>query len=307
MEALQNIRNERILFSPLNWGWGHVSRSIPLLKRLSDQGNEILIACDEKQREIYNDYLPNIKTIPWEAYPFHFRGNGNFGFDLLFSMRKLRRFGKKEKKKIEKVVLEQRISLVIGDHRYFFRSDSVPSIFVTHQLNLPLPWYMKLGQRLHDNYIAQFSQIWIVDDEKNSYAGNLSRPKVALTSKCKFIGPLSRFQGKEISIDKKWTTILVSGPEPYAKQFYVQQKQKFGELKELQCIIYNGRIEDLSGQRGISWREIDERLLETKKLLARSGYSTIMDVAFLKCEVELYPTPGQWEQEYLAQKKVSPK
>jgi predicted glycosyltransferase len=39
-----------------------------------------------------------------------------------------------------------------------------------------------------------------------------------------------------------------------------------------------------------------------KKIISRSGYSTIMDLDALNClhKAELIPTPGQTEQEYLA-------
>ena len=42
-------------------------------------------------------------------------------------------------------------------------------------------------------------------------------------------------------------------------------------------------------------------LLGAKKIICRSGYSSIMDLSALKClhKAELVPTPGQTEQEYL--------
>ena len=42
-------------------------------------------------------------------------------------------------------------------------------------------------------------------------------------------------------------------------------------------------------------------LLGAKKIICRSGYSSIMDLEALKClhKAELIPTPGQTEQEYL--------
>jgi hypothetical protein len=51
----------------------------------------------------------------------------------------------------------------------------------------------------------------------------------------------------------------------------------------------------------------DEQLLpllqQAKKIIVRSGYSTIMDLSVLGLlsKAEFHPTPGQSEQEYLAQ------
>jgi hypothetical protein len=48
--------------------------------------------------------------------------------------------------------------------------------------------------------------------------------------------------------------------------------------------------------------ELASFLLGTKKIISRSGYSTIMDLDALNCldKAEFIPTPGQTEQEYLA-------
>ena len=44
-------------------------------------------------------------------------------------------------------------------------------------------------------------------------------------------------------------------------------------------------------------------MLQAEKIVVRSGYSTIMDLAVLGLldKAEFHPTPGQTEQEYLAQ------
>lgn len=300
MEAINNIQNERIIFSPLNWGLGHVSRSIQLLKKLQEQNNEIIIACDDKQQEIYEEYLEGVEFIPWKGYPFKFSGKGNFGLDIIQSFKKLISFGKKEIEFLKKLIEEKKITTVISDHRYFFRSEEARSVFVTHQVNLSLPWYLTLAKGVHNKLILSFDEVWIVDTKTHTFSKKLSASfKKKKAPVVHYIGPLSRFE-KDESVAKFWTTVLVSGPEPYAEQFYKSQKGKFEEVPKNYCIIYNGFCEDISGKQKISWLEIDERLQETKKLIARSGYSTIMDAYFLECETEWHPTPGQWEQEYLA-------
>ena len=46
--------------------------------------------------------------------------------------------------------------------------------------------------------------------------------------------------------------------------------------------------------------ELNYILLKANVVVARSGYSTIMDLTRLKNKAILIPTPGQTEQEYLA-------
>lgn len=302
MENVQHIRNERILFSPLNWGWGHVSRSIPLLQKLQEQNNEITLVCDADQKNVYATYLEHIDFLEWPGYPFQFRGKGYFFLDMLVGGLRLKRFARKERNFIKQLDEKANFTLILSDQRYFFRSSQVKSIFITHQLSLPLPFLIQWVQKINSSKINQFDEVWVVDNEDHFFAGKLS----TLTFKSKisqhFIGPLSRFQSQKLNTKKKWTTVLISGPEPYAQQFYQEQKKRFDFSNEMTCIIYKGKCEDHTGSRLYTWKDIDQRLLETKLLVARSGYSTIMDVYFLGCEVEWHATPGQWEQIYLAKK-----
>jgi len=48
-------------------------------------------------------------------------------------------------------------------------------------------------------------------------------------------------------------------------------------------------------------KELEKAILQSSFVIARSGYSTIMDLLKLQKKSILIPTPGQTEQEYLAQ------
>jgi UDP-N-acetylglucosamine:LPS N-acetylglucosamine transferase len=48
--------------------------------------------------------------------------------------------------------------------------------------------------------------------------------------------------------------------------------------------------------------ELEKTINESKLILCRSGYTTIMDLAKLGKKAFFIPTPGQFEQEYLAKK-----
>ena len=49
-------------------------------------------------------------------------------------------------------------------------------------------------------------------------------------------------------------------------------------------------------------KELEVALNESDLILSRSGYTTIMDLAKLEKKAFFIPTPGQFEQEYLAKK-----
>jgi UDP-N-acetylglucosamine:LPS N-acetylglucosamine transferase len=50
----------------------------------------------------------------------------------------------------------------------------------------------------------------------------------------------------------------------------------------------------------VSAKELNQLILRSKWVIARAGYSTIMDVCALQKKAIIIPTPGQTEQEYLA-------
>lgn len=51
--------------------------------------------------------------------------------------------------------------------------------------------------------------------------------------------------------------------------------------------------------------ELEDTLNKSEVVICRSGYSTIMDLAVLEKKVFFIPTPGQYEQEYLAKRMES--
>lgn len=287
---LENISNRKILFSPLNWGMGHVSRSIGLIYLLLKKENIVFIACDKEQKKVYQEYFPEIEFILHKGYPFDFKGKGNFSLDLFMSSITLTKRLRLEKEEVKKYVDEFEIDIILSDHRYGFVHEKIPSIFITHQLNLPLKWHQKSVQFLHEKLIGKFHSIWVMDFDNNSLAGDLSAENNKGVS---FIGPFSRFMLYEVPQKKNNQTVYIaSGPKIYLEEFI----ESIYEKNEQSVLIAPSQY----SKTELTWREQDEIILNAKKIISRSGYSTIMDVYFLKCEVEFYPTKGQSEQGYLA-------
>ncbi len=288
------LSQERILFACLDWGSGHVARSISLLKQLSGQGNELVICCSEKQQSVFESVGISATYLLGSGFQFHFKGDGNFTSEMRRNAWRFSRWIKQEQKQTEKLVREYQISLVLSDHCYGFRSGEVKSIFITHQVFLPLKagW---LAQRIHRKWMNRFDEIWIMDDEVKRLAGALSEPN----SKSRYIGFYSRFQDQEISvIPNKWVGI-VSGPEPYSEQFFHWILEKYGKEN---LILISPKVYSEVPDNVIvitDWRLADVEIASAETIISRNGYSTLMDLQFLKKKSVLIPTPGQLEQEYL--------
>ena len=292
------IQNKRILISPLNWGMGHVSRCIGLVNQLISQENSIYIACDEEQQQIFECYFYNLTFIRHTGYPFRFSGKGNFTWDLFVRYFALTTRMKKERDEVSSYVLEHSIDIVLSDHRYGFRCKLIPSVFITHQFNLPTRWYEFMAFWWHRRLIQSFRTIWVMDTDRFQYAGDLSRGKSS--DNVKYIGPYSRFMLYDVPKEKIGGTVLiVSGPSIYAQQLLDSFLNK-NEQEDV-IIVADKRLnipkELLLEDR--DWRIQDQAILRAQKVISRSGYSTIMDLHFLKCDAELYATKGQREQEYL--------
>ena len=295
-----DIIGQRILVSVLNWGMGHVSRSIGLIHQLSLQGNTVIIACDEHQRKIFDQYFEGVEFIAHEGYPFKFGGSGNFGWDLVKRFSPLYRYVRSEANQVEKYILEYRIDIVLSDHRYGFRSTKVPSVFMTHQIHLPVKWFTKLAGSLHKKWLKQFDFIWVFDDENNRLAGKLSN--IGDLKNAYYIGWYSRFSIYSDTLEKTHPNVLVvSGPLVYGQQLVDEITKNWDRSKEL-VVLCDPAIVVPSAYRKVSgdWKQQDELILRAQHIISRSGYSTLMDLAQLKCDATLIPTPGQAEQEYLA-------
>ena len=308
MIHLHNIKDKHIGISVLNWGLGHVTRSIPIIESLCAQNNRLFVFCNEHQKHIYSQYLDDVNFVDHRGYPFEFKGNGSFKMDLLLSSRALYQYLKSEKQLVKSYVKKYKLDMLISDQRYGFFSNNVPSIFITHQLQLPVQGIFKLGNLINRRQLSKFSSIWIMDDERERYAGKLSENKNY--DRSIYIGCHSRFQGIAKSSKKEVKGILVvNGPEVYSQilldAFVVQ--------------IENGDIDKIVGPESLrslllakkitttfcansDMNTIDALFVKTSKVFGFFGYTTLMDCLELGCDYNLIPTPGQDEQIYLAKR-----
>jgi len=297
------IKNQTILLSPLNWGMGHVTRCIALIHQLLEQKNKVIIACSKEQEEIFRNYFPELLYENQEGYPFRFAGSGNFEKDLFFRFFPLYRRFHREKKEVEKLVKKHKIELVLSDHRYGFFSKKCTSIFITHQVNLPVSPYLKLIDKLHKKLLKSFSSIWILDTPDSKFAGKLSTNNHF--KNVEYIGCYSRFSLYEKTEKVLPLVIIISGPEPYAKQFFKQQFELANKKSEKTVFIVpqnyptKSQCKQVEIFPSIDWKLTDSIILQAEKIVSRSGYSTIMDLTVLEAENELFATKGQKEQGYL--------
>lgn len=298
------LQNKRVLLSPLNWGMGHVARCIPLVRELLANSNEVIVCCDENQESFFKDFFPALCYVPHQGYPFEFNGEGEWEKDILKSFRKLKSRLKLEEKQVDKYCDIFKPDVIISDQRYGFRHKTVPSIFITHQLNLPTSGLYKIAQLENRFKLSKFSAIWVYDAPNGYLAGKLSCNN---KGKVSYLGSKSRFNINEENILYKYTAII-SGPRPYCDAFFDEVKNKFVGMNEPTVIISNSQLAKTSLKKMGKCKvliqpkhKLMEKVLNASDcIVSRAGYTTLMDLEVLQKKAILVPTKGQKEQLYLA-------
>lgn len=310
-----DIHNSKVLISALDWGLGHASRCIPLIKELQKNNCDITIAATEKQIAFYKSELNNVHFEKINAYNVRYSKILPFSFILFLQLPKIFFAIYKEKKIIKKIINANTFDIIISDNRYGFRNKKVKSIFITHQLNIILPhsiqFFSRIINKLNKKLIEKFDECWIPDEEFDGISfelGHSNFPKI----KTKYLGCLSRFKNIEsVSFEGKYDIVaLVSGPEPSRTEW---EKLLVSELEKTSysVLVLTGNPHtdkvfkvknNLTIANHIETKELYHYLKSAKLVISRSGYSSLMDYKILKIKALIVPTKGQSEQEYLAVK-----
>ena len=313
--SLQKIVSlgKNILICPLNWGLGHATRCVPIIRRLSNLGHNPIIAADKAPLSFLQKEFPDLKFIRLPGFePTYSKGNSQV-LKLLTSLPKAFLDFKKEHKAIEKIVRDHNIDIIISDNRFGCWSKEAHSIYITHQLNIQVPkffkWTSPIVNRIHHNYIKKYNELWIPDIENRpSLSGILSHP-ANIKTKTKYIGFLSRFseiKDEEKSIDY---LVILSGPEPQRtilENIILKQSKDTDEtIVILRAKPNEETIIGNTPDNVIIFNHVDDEkftklVAKSKKIICRGGYSSLMDLITLNRNAYLVPTPGQTEQEYLA-------
>lgn len=305
---LSEVVNQTILYACNDWGMGHVARSIPIIQQLQQQNNRVIFAGTIQQQAILREYFSELQCIDLKGYEFQFSGKGNWSLELLKNSVRFVKTIQYEQKKVQAYCAQNSISLIISDHRYGFRHPTIPSIFITHQVTLPLTGIQQMANYWHTNQLKKFNSIWVLDNEAHTYAGKLSSTKIDLP--IHYIGIQSRFSQRELET-QHYILAVISGPEPYSEQLFHQIVQKAHSIDEkIICICpkkyaFQSLPSNLELVNNTSWKENDALFYHCKSIISRSGYTTIMDNVLLQKPIHYIPTPGQMEQEYLAKLHTS--
>jgi uncharacterized protein (TIGR00661 family) len=308
---------KNILICPLDWGLGHATRCIPLINYLLLFNVHVVIAAGGRSGKLLKEEFPHLTHIYFPGFNVRYaRYSPFFVIKMAIALPWMLWSIVKENRQLKKIIEKHAIDAIISDNRYGLWSKKIPCIFITHQLYVQLPiavkWLQKPVDSLVKFLIKRFTECWVPDTEGFfNLSGNLSHKKQP-DAKVFFIGPLSRFSHKTKEIHSGGNDIdvlaILSGPEPQRSIFEkIILKQVAGT--SLRTVIVQG----ITGEKTIknllphvtllsfqTTTELEILIQRSQLIIARAGYSTLMDLAVFKKQAILVPTPGQTEQKYLA-------
>lgn len=312
----------RVLVAPLDWGLGHATRCIPIIRELLQQGCEPWIATDEAQQVLLQEEFPQLTFLPLWGYRVKYAKTApGLLWQMIRQSPRLLQVIKKEHAWLEQVISNYGFRAVISDNRYGLYHPTIRSIFMTHQLTIKSPlgrWSESLLRKKNYNYINRFHECWIPDAAgTDNFAGDLSHPQQLPYTPIRYIGAISRFKKTGTPQRKGHLLFILSGPEP--------QRTILENVIIRDIATYIGTATIVRGLPGhasmipstnmiqfynhLPGDALNKEMAQAEWVISRSGYSTVMDLAALGKKSILIPTPGQTEQEYLGtylqQKKMA--
>lgn len=301
------LQPKKILVAPLNWGLGHATRCIPIIKELSLQGATVFLASDGRALDLLRKEFPELPIFKLPEYGIAYTSKSII-LNVLKAIPKLLWAVINEHKMVREIVNKHRIDGIISDNRLGCFSRKIPCVFITHQINLIIPsailqWF---SRQLNYFFIKKYDDCWVPDIAGSpNLSGILSHdtPIKSVT----YIGALSRLEEKQ-QVGKKYDVIAVlSGPEPQRTNLEKAILEQAISLP-YQFLIVQGKTEtneqfkvggNIQVKSSLTSQALNEAILSSDLFIGRTGYSSIMDLAKLKKPALLIPTPGQTEQEYL--------
>ena len=302
----------KVLVAPLDWGLGHATRCVPVIREFMNQGAEVELAVVRANAGLLRGIFPGLRQRLSPSYNVVYPKHGyNMGLWLVKNGAHLRAVIDFEHRFAEEMVERHHYDVLVSDNRFGFYSRQAKSIYMTHQRRIAFPRVLStfepLGMLWHASVMKHFDEVWVPDlPEFPGYAGALSHVKTSPVP-LKYVGALSRFDGADLSTDacnRYRFVAVVSGVEPARTRFENLLRKTLAKIPGHHAIILGkpslglkswteGNIEFYTHLPDESFASI---VRTADWVVSRGGYSTVMDMAVLGAKCIFVPTPGQYEQ-----------
>ncbi|KAA0005321.1 MAG: glycosyltransferase [Thermoplasmata archaeon] len=304
----------KVIYAVCSWGLGHATRSLPVVRRLLSEGNDLTVISNGRSLELLKKELgESVEAyVDIPDYPMLLSENSRqfMAKSMVYWPMFIRRI-EKGLARVTKMLRNERYDVIVSDARYDVYSKRVPSFFISHQMRIMNPLRIKMFERGSELFnlffFKRFAGVIVPDyaDEDN-LSGELSHNLYRIDeSKLYYVGVLSDFKKKNLRKDID-CLVSITGPEP---QRSLLEKKLLSQIRGLdgKIVVTLGKTEkkdvvkkgDVEVYSFMTKDEREDVLNRAKLVVSRSGYSTILDLAVIGVKALMIPTPGQIEQEYL--------
>ena len=305
---LPALENQTIFYCVLNWGVGHATRSIPIIKNYLDQGNKVILFSDGEAENMLRNSFPTLTIHTLPSYKIQYKSK-NFLF-LFIILQSFTRFWIiwREQLHMRRYQKLYQPNAVISDNRYGCYLKGLKNYLISHQLKLVTDDVIeRLSQKFVDILLKPFDELWIPDIESVKLSAAMTDVNISIPKR--WIGFPDLKLVKDAPAENIELLVLLSGPEPrrtelekkylnviatlpYKVVFIAGNFSQGYKLTETHNCIHHSRMK---------YEETLQYIARAERIVCRSGYSTLIDLYILeKKNIICVPTAGQPEQEYLA-------
>ena len=139
------MKNKTVIYAIIDWGLGHVTRSTPIIRRLINDGNRVILVSHGKALSMLKEEFPECVTRDVKdtqiAYP---KFGWMFVFKIVSQVPKMLLGWRHERRQVKALVKEFNPDLIMTEMRLGFWNKKVPSVLITHQLRFHLPKHLAM-------------------------------------------------------------------------------------------------------------------------------------------------------------------
>ncbi|MEO8587845.1 MAG: glycosyltransferase [Flavobacteriales bacterium] len=301
------LSGARILVAPLDWGLGHATRCVPIVRRLIALGAQPVIGADAGPLALLRSEFPELEHVRIPGVNVRYSKGRSQLWSMARQFPAMVRSVPAERALFDRLKNDLRLDAVISDQRFGIRSADLPSVLITHQVFPFTPIAQGALRKVNLHHIARFDRCWIMDEpDASGLAGELSHGR-DVPRNARYIGTVSRMQADDKRPARSFHIVaVISGPEPQRTlldDLLTERLQRIpGEhllVRGLPAQHAAERIGNLTKLPHLNGAELTQALLASELIVSRSGYTTLMDLVALGRTALIIPTPGQAEQEYL--------
>ena len=303
----------KIIYGICSWGLGHATRSLPVIRKLIDENNDLTIISNGRTLTLLKDELgKNIEYINMQDYPILLSANSRqfIAKSMIYWPLFIRKM-QLGLSQLTKMLRTRKCDMIISDGRYDIYSKKIPSFFISHQMRIMNPLRIQMletGSEIFNLFFfKRFRGVIVPDYKEDNLSGDLSHNLKRIDEeKIHYVGALSDFKKKNTKKDIDYL-ISISGPEP---QRTLLERRLLSQVDQLKgsIVITLGKTEkkdnlnrkNIKTYSFLTKKKREDFLNRAKLVISRSGYSTILDLTVIGTKALMTPTPGQIEQEYLA-------